>query len=417
MAYPEEGVWKKRNGMLSHNLVRAGSFILSPDDRVEWEVQRHGDRFYAVNNYFTWAEAWDNAWMESFDTEAKAVEFARQNALIAKAVMEKSRRKHGKADAQDIAAVVNVGRYEPPPPGLSGSRNTIHAAMAQAFNLSAKWDFSDEFLSTPEVHGLLENVRRSGGKAIALIQIGDVCVRRLSWEDATAPCEYSGEELLAQGYRVLNTMPLKSPWTSDLNEEQLVNFLPTYSRAQIRKAMKAYEDDSTRTIQIHGQFTIYGDLKPHVPVSLNGPGSKDEPVGAHNRIGHVSDWEGTLRSYKALTALNRFHPRSAGQIAQIFLEEQNPLASMREVQFPMFLENTDLYNFVLHNLDREAIDRAGNYFATHWSLSDAISDMWKLSPELQKAYPTKDRWFSGVNIGEGWHDLYEKVQKILRNAE
>lgn len=265
MAFPEERVWKKHYGKRTGNLVRAGRTELGPDDIVEWEVRKENSRYFVVNNYFTWAEAWDNAWIRWFDSEYAGVTFARAQAAEAIRAMTASIKKHGKADPYEIAAVVNRNRYEAPP-----------------------------------------------------------------------------------------------PWSL---------------------------------------------------------GSRDEPEGANNLIGHVSDWDGTLRTYKAMTAIERFHPRSAGQIAQIFLEEQNPLAGMHEVEFPMFLENTALYNFVIGNMDRLALDRAGTYFVTHWNLTDAVADMWKLSPELQKAFPSTDHWFSGVNIGEGWFDLLDKVQIILRRAE
>lgn len=269
MAFPEEAVWRTHHGKPSNfDIKRAGRFIIGPHDIVEWEIKKYNGRFYAINNYFTWAEAWDNAWMESFGTEDEAVTFARKNALEAQKVMTASRKKHGKADPYDVAAVVNVGRYEPPPPPARG-----------------------------------------------------------------------------------------------------------------------------------------------------GLGSIDEPMRSNNLIGHASDWEGTLRTYKALTAIERFHPRNASQIARIFIEEQNPIADMREMQFPMFLENTALYNFVLHNLDANQIDRAGNYFVTHWDITQGVADMWRLSPVLQEAFPSTNHWFNGINIGEGWFDLLDKVKTIVRRAE
>lgn len=417
MAFPEESVWKKHYGATppeySEGLVRAGRFTIDADDLVEWEVRKTSNgRYYAVNNYFTKPEAWDNAWIEDFRTTSEAVNFARNMAKIAFAAMQASHERHPDgADPEEVAAVVNVGRYEPPPPQMGGASG-IHASMMKAFQTSAKFDFCSDFLSTPEVLEMLAEIKRSGGKAIALLDLGDVCIRKTSWEAGTAPCDGN---ILTQGYMVLNTIPLKAPWTADLNLEQLVLLMPEYSREQIRRAMKAYKRDDSLKVMIQGNFTLYGDMKPYVPVSMNG--SKDEPENAYNLIGHASDWDGTLRTYKALTAIERFHPRSAGQIAQIFLEEKNPLAGMSEVEFPMFLENTALYNFVIGNMDRLALDRAGTYFVTHWNLTDAVADMWKLSPELQKAFPSTDHWFNGVNIGEGWFDLLDKVQIILRRAE
>jgi hypothetical protein len=265
MAYPEEGVWTKHHGKKTSPLIRAGRFELGPNDVVEWEVRKHQGKYFATNNYFTFAEAWDNAWIGGFSTAHEAVNFARNHAAEAIQAMTSSMNKHGNADPYEVAAVVNRNRYEAPP-----------------------------------------------------------------------------------------------PWTL---------------------------------------------------------GSRDEPIRAHNLIGHVSDWDGTLRSYKAMTAIERFHPRGAGQIAQIFFEEKIPHAQMDDVEFPMFSENQALEDFVIDNMDRLGYERAGNYFISHWSLTDAVHDLWMLSPDLQRAYPTTNRWFSGVNIGEGWQDLLRDVQTIIRRAE
>jgi hypothetical protein len=229
---------------------------------VEWEVRRtYQGTFYPVNNYFTWAEAWDNSWYLDFKTQKEAVDFARKHAQEAKGVMLASHKKHGgRADPYEIAAVVNKGRYEPPPPQM---------------------------------------------------------------------------------------------------------------------------------------------------------GSKDEPTNPFNKIGHVSDWDGTLRSYKALYAIKRFHPHNPGDIARIWIEERNDPADMFQVQFPMFLEIPELVEFVTDSLLDQMYDRYFNYYMTHWDLTDSIADMWKLSPVLKMNYPGHIQMFSGVNIGEGWQEILRSVRKIL----
>lgn len=142
---------------------------------------------------------------------------------------------------------------------------------------------------------------------------------------------------------------------------------------------------------------------------------KDEPEKPYNLINHVSDWDGTLRSYKATHAIRRFQPNSAGQIARIWIEEANHPADVSQVQFPMFLESEGLVDFVNRNTPSEDYQWR-NYYLTHWDLTDSVADMWKLSHALQKAYPTKDRWFQGVNIGMGWQDLLKQVRTIFLKA-
>src|SRR4029079_6846333 len=273
MAFPEEAVWKTHHGMkpssAEGSLVRAGRFVIGPDDIVEWEVRRWGDKFYAVTNYFTWAEAWDNAWMKPFRKEKEAVDFARAQAEIGRRLMQESHQRHGgRADQHEIAEVVNKNRYEPPPPGMSG----LGASL----------------------------------------------------------------------------------------------------------------------------------------------GNKDEPVKPFNKIGHISDWDGTLRSYKALYAIQRFNPRNAGDIARIWIEERNSPVDMYQVEFPMFLEVPELEDFVQSNFSNDDLeDRYFNYYITHWDLTDSVHDMWKLSPVLKLNYPGHTQMFNGVNIGAGWHEILASVRKSL----
>ena len=93
----------------------------------------------------------------------------------------------------------------------------------------------------------------------------------------------------------------------------------------------------------------------------------------------------------------------------------NHPANVYEVQFPMFLENPELAAFVDANLPPEDSEWR-NYYLTHWDLTDSVADMWKLSHALRKAYPTRDRMFHGVNIGEGWQDLLRQVRTIWLKA-
>lgn len=78
----------------------------------------------------------------------------------------------------------------------------------------------------------------------------------------------------------------------------------------------------------------------------------------------------------------------------------------------MFLEVPGLVDFVTTNVEEKG--KSGiNYYITHWDLTDSIADMWRLYPVLKMNYPGRLEMFSGVNIGAGWHDIIEKVRKIL----
>lgn len=137
-------------------------------------------------------------------------------------------------------------------------------------------------------------------------------------------------------------------------------------------------------------------------------GTRINPDRPYNLIGHNVDWDGTLRSYKALQAIEVYHPKTGADIARIFLEEQNWYA-----EFPMFLENPSLVAFVENNTLESDQDR--HYYITHWDGIDAVADMWKLSPELQAAYQSVDKYstWTGRYIGHGWHKLIEEVRSIV----
>lgn len=142
-------------------------------------------------------------------------------------------------------------------------------------------------------------------------------------------------------------------------------------------------------------------------------GSKDAPDNPFNEIGHASDWDGTLRSYKALSAIERYYPKNPGDIARIWIEDRNTPADVYQIEFPMFLETPMLVEFVTEAIKDQNYERYFNYYVTHWDLTDSVADMWKLSPYLKLHYPGHREMFNGVNIGEGWHELLRKVRYIL----
>lgn len=610
----EEAVWKKHHGgnPWDYDLVRAGRIVIGDYDIVEWEVRKtHDNRYRAVNNYFTWAEAWDNAWVREFRTESEAVAFARKQAKIAQGVMQASHDRHGRADAQEVAEVVNVGRYEPPPPELSGgdssARNSqgpsmsgsreekLGKAVYKGVKAFVEFMAARDLLESEDVLRVMKSIEGHRRKVVVRAIFGKICLERRSGSKKIKVCEmepvgpryvqiagppleieveadlddkdlypeiwgaFEGEEMLEyeeadikrmvkklypdgkvvlklQGtaefygtddhvcpghslngptpgdkdvlkravllgvqtlaelqmaelhilasrsedmgeieklggkalvrvvlgnvcletgegmrriqrlmdgsflpvpprFRLLHEDAINVLYAADLRDERVYREIfesfdgqddQDYEQADLDRMLTELFKTQTPAMLVIGRREFYTDA--HDP-SMNGGispsssgegtqnflGDKDEPTGAYNLINHVSDWDGSLRSFKAMYALKRFHPLSAGQIARIWMEERFPLKEIEDVEFPMFLENPDLVKFVLANLSPED-SKWVNWYITRWDMTDSVADMWKLSPELQAAYPTHDRWFQGVNIGKGWQDLLQQVQTILERA-
>ena len=144
----------------------------------------------------------------------------------------------------------------------------------------------------------------------------------------------------------------------------------------------------------------------------------------HNRIQHFSDWDGTLRTYKAEYVIRRFQPKYGEDMARIWKEQENrECKTIYCVDFAMFLEIPELVEFV--KAGRETItaqrlpwmkstpeenDKWFNYYVTHWDIIDACADTWKLSPRLKRNYPSHFQWFMGSDIGEGWHAYVHEMQ-------
>ena len=119
MNHPDERAFDRAAGKgwreAYEDVVRAGRFSVGNHDWVNWLVHKYPEGFRVVNEYFTSDEAWDSAWEFPFATEQEAVKFARKRARIAERVMKKSHKAHGRAFAEEVAAVVNQDRWEPPP--------------------------------------------------------------------------------------------------------------------------------------------------------------------------------------------------------------------------------------------------------------------------------------------------------------
>lgn len=142
-----------------------------------------------------------------------------------------------------------------------------------------------------------------------------------------------------------------------------------------------------------------------------------------NLIKHTSDWDGTLRSYKAEYILHRFNPTNAQDIVDILETEVNPQwNNIYDKKFPMFERIPKLVDYVQKRAKGKDVEKYHNSWITGIDTTDIVADLWKLSPTLQHIYPSKPRehpesWVFGTYIGSGWHDLRKDVEKEMRRRK
>lgn len=313
--------------------------------------------------------------------------------------------------------------------GPSKDQEILRKAVIAGVENLANFQVAMDVLIDERLEQRMKHIEAHGGKALARGLFKNVCMEIRTGDDGIHPCERENEiervyEKVPPPYRLLFEVGVDAELEVDLTDDGLYpEIWGSFDVHDYEKFEKFNEQDLSRmvkklypkppAIKVVGKVQLYSDLppKPKSTHTMNGAslGSPDD----YNLINHPSAWDGTLRSYKAMHALNRFHPDSAGKIARIFMEERNHNARMDDVEFPMFLEIPELEDFVIQNGDKLGYERYVNYFITHWTLTDAVHDMWKLSPDLQAAYPTTERWFNGINLGEGWQLLLEQVRTIL----
>jgi len=145
-----------------------------------------------------------------------------------------------------------------------------------------------------------------------------------------------------------------------------------------------------------------------------------DPTQHRNLIGHSSDWDGTLRSYKAEQFLEQREPKTAEDIARFLAYEKNkdfhaPSGKGKldwpiyRVEYPFFLKNKNLEKYVKANGKYKDFEMNNR---THVDDIDFVATIWNLSPHFQKKYPEEGKKFSG------WHDLRRDVgyheSKFLR---
>ena len=146
--------------------------------------------------------------------------------------------------------------------------------------------------------------------------------------------------------------------------------------------------------------------------------------GFKNLIGHASEEDGLKRSAKACYIIKHFNPQNAKDMATVLVTQLN----RREGYYPMFFEDRDLVNFchvrAMEWADRYRTEYGGEEHIKkmekraqeeyEWYMRDCVghidaidihADVWKLSPIINAQYPSEERMFGGVNIGEGWHNF------------
>ena len=142
----------------------------------------------------------------------------------------------------------------------------------------------------------------------------------------------------------------------------------------------------------------------------------------HNKIKHFSDWDGTLRTYKAETFIANFNPHSGKDMAKILKAQKSPKCkTVYDECYPILNTNKKLKKFYRENYALEKDVKAWededkqrkewqNYFINHMDLTDIVADMWKLSPSLRSKYRKRPDGY------EGWHTLLHEVRNELEGG-
>jgi hypothetical protein len=152
-----------------------------------------------------------------------------------------------------------------------------------------------------------------------------------------------------------------------------------------------------------------------------------------NLINHMSEHDGTRRSAQACFIIKRFNPKSAVDLANVIREnklEENIIGW----HLPMFAESDRLMHFckkeaeqhdfyngkVTSSMSETEKKRKKDWnewyvtdCVTHADDVDLCADIWKLSPEINKNYPSVVKMYMGTDIGAGWHKFHGDVQTEL----
>ncbi|MDO8659659.1 MAG: hypothetical protein Q7K54_03595 [Candidatus Parcubacteria bacterium] len=130
----------------------------------------------------------------------------------------------------------------------------------------------------------------------------------------------------------------------------------------------------------------------------------------NNKVKHISNWDGSLKTYKTEYILRKFKPKTAKRIASILRDNYNKKSkTIYDKEFPMFYNSPRLVKLV--KMAKKDSPAWWNYYITHLDFVDLASSIWKLSPHFQKLYPSKKQMYMGTDIGGGWHNLLKDIRK------
>lgn len=152
-----------------------------------------------------------------------------------------------------------------------------------------------------------------------------------------------------------------------------------------------------------------------------------------NLINHMSERDGTKRSAQACFIIKRFNPKSAKELADVIREnklEENIIGW----HLPMFGESDKLVHFCKKEAEKHDFyngkttssmsetEKQRKKSWNEWYVTDCVThaddidlcaDIWKLSPEINKNYPSVVKMYMGTDIGAGWHNFHGDVQTEL----
>jgi len=143
-----------------------------------------------------------------------------------------------------------------------------------------------------------------------------------------------------------------------------------------------------------------------------------ELVGVQNRIGHISDWDGTLRTLKAEYVMKRLAPKDAKDLARKLKEKKNKrYKTIYDKEYPFLTRCRQLVKFV--RINRQNDEEFWNLWITHIDPVDINADLWKLFPEWRERYPSRGYKTVPYIIGAGkimdggWHDAVSDFNEVF----
>lgn len=159
-----------------------------------------------------------------------------------------------------------------------------------------------------------------------------------------------------------------------------------------------------------------------------------------NLIEHMSIHDGTRRSLQACHIIEQFNPQDSVDMARILKRENTMVLGRLSYRIPLFWDikrlvlfcgkesrKSDMYGG-WENVPEDRKKSLGeegraNYDKWHhWYMDrcvshadgvDLLADIWKLSPVVNRNYPSEKKIYMGTDIGEGWHTFKRETEEML----